>query len=69
MPAGSGADAFSTVVEMFGIYAVLLAGWGLWHHRRAVASGPESSESPPAEPVAVKHERGAAARRHLNAGP
>jgi hypothetical protein len=61
------------MVEMFGIYALLLAAWGLYRERRAAAAA-ESDEAaasetlygPPATPTTVPtRERGSAARRHL----
>jgi hypothetical protein len=59
------ADACTTMVEMLGIYALLLTGWGLWHARRQVA------EVAPVEPPEVEPaiERGDAARRLLNTLP
>ena len=53
------------MLEMFGIYALLLAGWGLWRARREVAE-PEPIVAPEVEPTI---ERGAAARRLLNTLP
>ena len=58
------------MVEMFGIYALLLTGWGLWRARRdtgdaAVAAG-EPVAPPEVEPTV---ERGHAARRLLNTLP
>ena len=52
------------MVEMFGIYALLLAGWGVWHARRDPEAEPVAP--PEVEPTA---ERGAAARRLLNTLP
>jgi hypothetical protein len=68
-----GADAFP-MVEMLAIYALLLAGWGLWHVRRARGPEAEPVAAPDVEPsvtavVAPLHERGSAARRHLNRLP
>jgi hypothetical protein len=65
------------MVELFGIYALLLVGWGLWHQRRAGAAGgerPAASAAAPAAPivpvapvvVTPLSERGSAARRHLS---
>ena len=54
------------MLEMFGIYALLLAGWGLWQHRRTAADA--SAAAPEPVPTTDRHERGAAARRHLNRG-
>jgi hypothetical protein len=68
MPGGTDADALRTMVELFGIYALLLAGWGLWQHRRHVAAGSVEPVADVAEPGVPQHERGAAARRHLNTG-
>ena len=60
---------------MFAVYALLLAGWGLWRaHAHASAGASARSADPaddaagPAEPP-VAHERGAAARRHLSTLP
>jgi hypothetical protein len=49
--------------ELFGIYALLLGGWGLLHHRRAAIRAEATVE---AAPVASPSERGTAARRHLS---
>jgi hypothetical protein len=64
------------MVEMFGIYALLLAGWGLYSQRRAAARGEDAATAAalaaaPATPtIAVRaHERGSAARRHLSTTP
>lgn len=56
------------MVEVFGIYALLLAAWGVWHARRRA----EPLTPPEAEPTVVAspaHERGTAARRHLSTLP
>jgi hypothetical protein len=53
------------MLEMFGIYALLLAGWGLWRARREVPA-PEPIAPPEVEPAI---ERGDAARRLLNTLP
>ena len=55
------------MVELFGVYALLLAGWGLWRAR--VAAAAESQDESPAPPLPAAHERGAAARRHLSTLP
>ena len=61
------------MVELFAVYALLLAGWGLWRvHRGAAASpSPEPADEPaaPSPPPADVHERGAATRRHLSTLP
>jgi hypothetical protein len=63
------------MVEMFGIYALLLAGWGLYRERRAAARSDEEATAAslygaPATPTTVPtRERGAAARRHLGTTP
>jgi hypothetical protein len=49
--------------ELFGIYALLLGGWGLWHHRRAAVA---AEATVAAAPAASPSERGSAARRHLS---
>ena len=60
------------MVEVFGIYALLLAAWGLYRERRAAARSDEAAAAAalygaPATPATVPtRERGAAARRHLN---
>jgi hypothetical protein len=56
------------MVEMLGVYALLLAGWGLWHARRQVA---EVAPVEPVEPPEVEPsiERGDAARRLLSTLP
>jgi hypothetical protein len=59
------------MVEMFGVYALLLAGWGLWKaHAGSSDSAPDDAASvaAPVAPTAA-HERGAAARRHLRTLP
>jgi hypothetical protein len=59
------------MVELFAIYAVLLAAWGLYSQRRAagaaVAGGaePEAAALAAGAPAVPTRERGAAARRHL----
>ena len=59
------------MVEMFGIYALLLAGWGLYRERRAAARSDEAAASEalygsPVTPTTIPtRERGSAARRHL----
>ena len=69
------ADAFRTMVEMFGIYAVLLVGWGLYRERRAAARSDEQAaadtlhEQPATPTVAPTRKRGTAARRHLGTTP
>jgi hypothetical protein len=60
------------MVEMFGVYALLLAAWGLYSQRRA-AGACEDPETPapldvpaPTSTITVTRiERGDAARRHL----
>ena len=56
-----------SMVELLGIYAGLLAGWGLWHARRRATAVPAEVEV--ARPAGPPHERGAAARRHLGTQP
>jgi hypothetical protein len=60
------------MVEMFGVYALLLAAWGLYSQRRAAAKGEEAETvaaldaAPPTPTITVTRiERGDAARRHL----
>jgi hypothetical protein len=59
------------MVELFAIYAVLLAAWGLYSQRRAAADGaagdakPEAAAGAVGAPAVPTRERGAAARRHL----
>jgi hypothetical protein len=52
------------MVEIFGIYALLLAGWGLWRARREAE--PDPIAPPEVEPSI---ERGDAARRLLSTLP
>jgi hypothetical protein len=61
------------MIEMFGVYALLLTAWGIYSQRRAAAHGDEdaalaAAPSTPAIVVPVR-ERGAAARRHLGTTP
>ena len=55
------------MVEMFAVYALLLAAWGVWHARgddEAAAEPVPAAVAPPeVEPLV---ERGRAARRLLN---
>ena len=60
------------MVEMFGVYALLLAAWGLYSRRRAANAAEEaeteSVEVGPPVPTTItvtRIERGDAARRHL----
>jgi hypothetical protein len=64
------------MVELFGIYALLLAGWGLYAQRRAATAGEDAettaalNAAPPTPTITVTRiERGAAARRHLSPTP
>jgi hypothetical protein len=59
------------MVEMLGVYALLLAGWGLWHARRQVAEVAPVEPLEPVEPPEVEPsiERGDAARRLLSTLP
>jgi hypothetical protein len=65
------ADAGRAMVELFGIYALLLLGWGLWRARTTAAGSDAAADAPVAarRPASVAHERGAAARRHLSTLP
>lgn len=53
------------MVEMLGIYALLLAAWGLWHAHAGDAE-PEPVVAPEVEPAI---ELGSAARELLNTLP
>jgi hypothetical protein len=53
------------MVEMLGVYALLLVVWGLWHARREVVEPVTPPEVEPVVLVAPVRERGDAARRHL----
>jgi hypothetical protein len=58
------------MVEMFGVYALLLAAWGLYSQRRARAACEEPEtvaalDAPPPTITVTRIERGDAARRHL----
>lgn len=71
MGRGHSADALLTMVEVFGIYALLLGAWGLYRERRAAAAQSDEAAAAsalydvPATPTIPTRERGAAARRHL----
>jgi hypothetical protein len=61
------------MVEMFAVYALLLAAWGLYSQRRAARAGDQAVtdaavEVGPPAPTTItvtRIERGDAARRHL----
>jgi hypothetical protein len=61
------------MVELFGIYALLLTAWGLYRKRRAAAAQSDEALAAaalydaPATRAIPTRERGAAARRHLGA--
>jgi hypothetical protein len=66
------------MIELFAVYALLLAGWGLWRARAAAGAAQEAvEESADPEPGSrparrggrPARERGAAARRHLGTLP
>ena len=63
------------MVEVFGIYALLLGAWGLYRERRAAATQSDEAaaaatlyDAPPTPRIPTR-ERGAAARRHLGTTP
>jgi hypothetical protein len=60
------------MVEMFGVYALLLAAWGLYSQRRSAGAGEEAETvaaldvpAPTSTITVTRIERGDAARRHL----
>jgi predicted transporter len=64
------------MLEMFAVYALLLAGWGLYSQRRAAERGEDAATAaalaaaPSTPAIAVTtRERGTAARRHLSTTP
>jgi hypothetical protein len=58
------------MLEMFAVYALLLAAWGLYSQRRAAGAAEEAElvdvgPPAPATITVTRIERGDAARRHL----